>query len=180
MKLTFLNGINNDNYRELEDQLTTLVHTNKHEIKVFKLREMDIKYCIGCWDCWVKTPGECVFQDDQTEILKNIVHSDVLVFLSPIVMGYTSSVLKRTHDRLIPLVHPYISMIKGESHHIRRYLKLPKVATVLVEDEQYNDEDATMIENIYQRFSLNIREDLVFSISVKEDLGGLIDEINRL
>lgn len=180
MKVTILNGIINDNYLELEDRLTTLVGNSNHDIKLFKLRKMDITYCIGCWDCWVKTPGECVFQDDQTEILKTIVHSNVVIFLSPIIMGYTSSLLKKTHDRLIPLVHPYISMSKGESHHIRRYPKLPRIATVLIEDEQFNQTDSKLVDSVYERFLLNIGEGLAFSISVKEDLGGLSDEINRL
>ena len=71
-------------------------------------------------------------------------------------------------------------MSKGESYHIRRYPKLPKLATVLIEDEQYNQTDSKLVESVYKHFSLNTREGLAFSISLKEDLGGLSDEINRL
>lgn len=35
------------------------------DIDVYKFypHEMKIKPCTGCWSCWTKTKGKCVFKD---------------------------------------------------------------------------------------------------------------------
>ena len=38
------------------------------EVKSFALCEIKIAYCLGCFECWVKTPGICRFNDDGREI----------------------------------------------------------------------------------------------------------------
>jgi len=61
MKITILNGnsdadnIKFDNYlRELSDSL----ESSNHTVNILKLREMDIKHCVGCFGCWIRTPGQ--------------------------------------------------------------------------------------------------------------------------
>ncbi len=39
------------------------------EVETINLREKKIKVCIGCYNCWTKTPGRCIHQDDMTEEL---------------------------------------------------------------------------------------------------------------
>lgn len=29
----------------------------------FNLAELKISHCVGCWTCWWKTPGRCIYQD---------------------------------------------------------------------------------------------------------------------
>ena len=36
------------------------------QVETFKLKNYDIKHCTGCYSCWTKTPGECIFKDDMT------------------------------------------------------------------------------------------------------------------
>lgn len=31
-------------------------------LKVFQFGEQSITACIGCWNCWLKTPGQCVMK----------------------------------------------------------------------------------------------------------------------
>jgi multimeric flavodoxin WrbA len=38
----------------------TAIFSQKDELvtaEIFHLAEMKLHYCIGCWDCWWKTPG---------------------------------------------------------------------------------------------------------------------------
>jgi putative sterol carrier protein len=37
-------------------------------VEYFKLHKYKIHNCTGCYTCWTKTPGECIFKDDMTEL----------------------------------------------------------------------------------------------------------------
>jgi len=132
------------------------------DMKHFKVRDMDIHFCTGCWDCWVKTPGICSQKDDEEMILKSYPSSDLVVFVSPIKAGYESYLLKKVKDRMIPLVHPYIRVYKGEQHHIQRYDKNPDIGVVLIKDKDTTDEDILVIRQTYERIILNISCELKF------------------
>lgn len=162
MKLTIINGIPNDSkYFDMEKIIETELNAfSSHDIDYFKLRDLNISYCTGCWDCWMKTPGECRINDDQTNILESFVNSDEVLFLSPILVGYESALLKKTKDRIIPSAHPYIEIYNGEQHHRRRYPRLPKINVLLIEDEFSEKEDVDIIKHTYERIALNFQSSL--------------------
>ena len=45
-----------------------------------RLRELAIAPCTGCFGCWTRTPGECVFKDASRDIVRSYVCSDVVVY----------------------------------------------------------------------------------------------------
>jgi multimeric flavodoxin WrbA len=137
-------------------------------VKVFTLREMDIKHCTGCWTCWWKTPGRCVFQDDMAQIYPAMLAADRLVMFSPLSMGFVSSLLKKVNDRSVPLLHPYIEIVQGECHHRKRYEKYPDLALIVNEEADTDDYDLEIINDLYQRFALNFRSDLKVFASVAQ------------
>lgn len=84
--------------------------------------------CIGCFNCWIKTPGTCIYRDDAgTRFIREIWNADFLVFVSRITWGGYSANIKAYADRILPLLHPYFRKIKGEMHHKLRYGKLPLI-----------------------------------------------------
>ena len=121
MKITILNGnpyadhVAFDNYiRDLSQHLELHYHT----VNVFNLKEMDIKHCVGCFSCWVKTPGKCITKDNSDGICRAYINSDLILFASPVIMGFTSALLKKTHEKLLPLVHPYLEFVQTEVRHL--------------------------------------------------------------
>ena len=133
-----------------------------HRVVSVCLRDKKITYCTGCWACWVKTPGQCIASDDSREICSTFINSDFVLFASPVLMGFTSAILKRLQDKLIPLVHPYIEIVQGECHHKKRYDSYPGMGLVL--DMQESDmEDRQIITRIYERLAKNLRTRLHFS-----------------
>ncbi|BBB92552.1 MAG TPA: flavodoxin family protein [Methylomusa anaerophila] len=54
---------------------------NKAE-KIF-LRDKKINYCVGCEACQGNV-GNCVQQDDMTEILEKMITADVVVMATPV------------------------------------------------------------------------------------------------
>lgn len=161
MKILIVNGIPNSDYQEYEDAITNEINRCKqHQVEYFILRELKIAYCTGCWDCWMKTPGLCAIHDDQEQIISRFPHVDRVLFISPILAGYESALLKKFKDRMIPLAHPYISVYKGEQHHQKRYDKLPDMHVLFIRGSDTDQEDVALLEHTYQRVVLNLRCEL--------------------
>jgi len=103
-----------------------------HEWRVtgYRLAELDVAACRGCFACWVRTPGVCIIDDVGREIAESVIRSDVLILLTPITFGGYASALKSAVDRLIPLILPYFQRIDGEVHHVKRYERYPSLLGV--------------------------------------------------
>lgn len=97
------------------------------DAQTFVLHELDISYCRGCFECWVKTPGVCVSTGAGRDIARAVIQSDLTVFLTPITFGGYSSELKKAIDHLIGLVSPFFMRIGGETHHKPRYDAYPRL-----------------------------------------------------
>jgi multimeric flavodoxin WrbA len=88
-------------------------------------REM-ITDCIGCFGCWVKTPGECVLQDSLANINRKMMLSDFVVYLCPVVYGQFSPNIKTAIDRWLPNMLPFfITRRDGSTMHPARYESYP-------------------------------------------------------
>ena len=157
MKITILNGDMDDGESEFTVYIEKLSENlrQQHAVTVFALNKMNLHYCTGCWSCWWKTPGKCAINDDAGEILRSVVDSDFLIFASPLMVGFTSSALKKITDRFVALLHPYIKMKEGECHHLTRYEKYPDFGLVLKKEKDTDDEDIAIVNDIYERLSIN-------------------------
>lgn len=163
MKILFINGSSsqsgiNSYIRSAIDSLCA----NGHSAKELILRDMQYSPCRGCFNCWVKTPGTCVFKDDGDIICREFITSDIVVLSSPIIMGYPSALAKNALDRVIPLLHPYLEDCGGEVHHMKRYKNYPVLSLLLEKEEDTDDEDIKIIHDIFKRAALNIRSSLKF------------------
>jgi len=128
------------------DRLSSLTSSQNNEVREITLRQKDIADCIGCYSCWLKTPGICAIKDDQEEILKGYVWADFIVVASPLIMGFVSSLVKKSHDRVIPLVHPFLKIDNDRMAHYPRYDKKYNIGVLL--DNAEND-DIDIISKIF-------------------------------
>ncbi len=103
------------------------------DIETFPLREMKLAHCLGCFGCWVKTPGLCVEADAGREIAKAVIRSDITVWFAPVTFGGYSPDLKKMLDRFIQLIPPHFAMDHGEIHHPPRYAHRPRLLMVGVQ-----------------------------------------------
>ncbi|PKL18503.1 MAG: hypothetical protein CVV49_05305 [Spirochaetae bacterium HGW-Spirochaetae-5] len=103
------------------------------ETETVHLADKNINSCIGCYTCWTKTPGQCIYNDDAAEIMKKEDEADLVVYASPLyIFGIVSS-LKQYFDRRIPRLEPFL--VTGESgmtsHPTRAGYKKSKNVAVL-------------------------------------------------
>ncbi len=80
-----------------------------------------IKPCVGCFGCWIKTPGECVIKDGYERMGALIHKADEIVIMSRYTYGGFSSFIKNVLDRSIGWVLPFFEIYHGEMHHKKRY-----------------------------------------------------------
>jgi hypothetical protein len=183
MQISVLNGnphVDNKVFDGYLQRLSDHLESHGHKVTLFTLREMDLKYCIGCFGCWVKTPGECIVKDDSSIIRKECINSDLMLFASPIIMGFTSALLKKAHDKFIPLIHPYFELVNGEVHHLARYIKYPLAALLLEKGEDVDQEDIEIISDIYRRDVVNFKTTLAFISLTSQSIEEVADEIDHI
>lgn len=95
------------------------------------LAKKKIHYCLGCFTCWIKTPGRCGIQDDMAELLPKVTASDIVVFATPLYVDNVSGLMKNFMDRMIPVADPHFSKDPGgECRHPSRFAKTPKIAVI--------------------------------------------------
>lgn len=159
MKILILNGTSRDTDSALQRFVPELAEalTANHAVTVMTLNELTISRCTGCFGCWVKTPGRCVAADDSAQICEAYIQSDRVVYASPIIRGFTSALLKKAQDKLIPLLHPYFKRVAGEVHHMPRYGAYPEICLLLETAADTDDEDVEIVKEIYHRNARNFQ-----------------------
>jgi len=97
------------------------------ETETIYLASKKIHHCIGCFTCWLKTPGKCVFADDMGSILEKFVTADLVIYGTPLYCFTMTGLLKNFLDRSIPRVLPFMEMSKsGLVFHPSRHPEKPK------------------------------------------------------
>jgi len=91
------------------------------DIEYVKLKDMKINPCTGCYTCWTKTPGECIFQDDMIDLRMKFRKADLIIFASPLYIFNVTGIMKNFLDRLLPNMKPYMLVEDGETKHPHRY-----------------------------------------------------------
>ena len=158
MRALILNGAqNNDITAETVSKLCTdqLKRLN-YPVNLINLCSIEISSCLGCFGCWVKTPGICVIDDVGRDIAKSVVQSDLVITITPITFGGYSYELKKALDRLIPILSPFFMKIAGEIHHKPRYKRYPCYINLGILSEM-NNEMADTFTKLATRNAINMQ-----------------------
>ncbi|MCK5124632.1 MAG: flavodoxin family protein [candidate division Zixibacteria bacterium] len=187
MKAVILNGAEKDD-RDI-DNISTIISSelsdSGFEVQSLDLHEMKIAYCLGCFECWTKTPGECRHNDDAREVVRQFIQSDLSVLLTPVTFGGYSSNLKKGLDRIICLISPFFMQINGETHHKKRYDSYPHIIGIGVLPEE-DKESERIFTTLVSRNALNAHAPshsagVVLrnqeSETIRENIRSLLDEI---
>ncbi len=140
-----------DAYARLLSQVKDYLSSKHFEIEEKRIGRDDLAFCMGCFGCWVKKPGECVIGDDMANINRAMMNSDVVIYLCPIVFGQFSANMKNAVDRWLPNMLPFFETRKdGSTMHPRRYESYPKQIMIGYAD-RLNAEDAQLFIDITQK-----------------------------
>lgn len=111
--------------------------------------------CLGCFSCWVKTPGKCVIADGFEEMGALWSKCDEVIIVCRCVYGGLSPFAKNVMDRSLAYVHPDFTIKGGEMHHKRRYLNKVRCSAMFYGDTTEKEQEtarhiiAAIMDNFY-------------------------------
>ena len=145
------------------------------ETETVFLQRKKIAGCLGCYRCWVKTPGRCVQRDDMAELLEKVREADLLVLGTPVYLDGMTAQLKLFVDRSIPLLDPHFQLLDGHCRHGRRYDKLPRVVLLGVagfhERDNFDaliDHTARLCRNLHMDFAGSLVRPTCYVLSLED------------
>lgn len=134
------------------------------ETEMVFLFKKKIKYCLGCFDCWLKTPGKCVQKDEMEPLLSLFINADVVVFATPVYLDNVTGIMKTFMDRLIPLAEPHFEKDRhGEYRHRKRYKQYPRLAVIancgFAEQSHFQ-----VLRLLFRRIARNLHSEVIAEI----------------
>lgn len=87
------------------------------DVELFYTRKLNIHPCTGEFNCWLKTPGKCLHNDDMNLLYPRIDAADVIVFATPVYVDGVTGPMKNLMDRIIPLVQPFFELRDDHCRH---------------------------------------------------------------
>lgn len=134
-----------------------------------------IKKCVGCFGCWIKTPGTCVISDGYQNMGANTGATDEMVIISKCTFGSYSSFVKNVLDRSISYVLPYFEMRKGEMHHSSRYDNKLKISAYFYGENLLEEEKKTA-ELLVKANAMNFNAEVnkIIFVDKKEQLKDIV------
>ncbi len=162
-------------YMKLEGQVTSFLKSRGFETEIIKIGRAELKFCMGCFGCWVKKPGECIINDMMGRINRSFVNSDAVLYLSPLVFGQFSANIKNAIDRWLPNMRPFfITRPDRSTIHPARYKLNPKVIMIGY-GENLSDEDEQLFSDISKKHRSNV-EVLIY----KNPFNNITEELNGI
>lgn len=140
-----------------------------NENKLIDLSALNIKNCVGCFGCWIKTPGKCVIRDDATKVYPFIAKSNEVIYVSHVKYGSYDTIMKTMLERSIPIQQAFIRIHNGETHHVQRNVKKKK-ATIIAYGNMEKEEKEVFSELVKRNAHNMLFESVRIIFTTKEGL----------
>ncbi|MDD5529731.1 MAG: flavodoxin family protein [bacterium] len=167
MKITVFNGSpraeKGNTHIMVEEFLSGAKEAGAETENIFLVKN-NIKHCLGCYNCWIQTPGECIIKDDMKELLSKFIETDIVVFATPLYVDNVSGIMKNFMDRLIPVLDPYFKKDEnGECRHTNRYNKSPKI--VVISNSGFPEQSHfQVLQLLFRRIAKNMQSEVIGEI----------------
>lgn len=103
MKILVINGSPKGELSNTMKITRAFIEGMEETYDIVDTMRVNVKPCLGCYGCWVQTPGRCVQKDDMQGILDKILESDIVIWSTPLYCYSVPSNCKALYDRLLPL-----------------------------------------------------------------------------
>lgn len=89
----------------LTEAVTNVVRQNGAEVRTHLLNKLNFQGCQGCMACKGNN-DRCVLQDDLTQVLEDVIESDIIIMAFPVYWGEMTGQMKLFIDRTYSFLKP--------------------------------------------------------------------------
>lgn len=164
---------------DIKEKLFNLLKERNDQYIHYDVNKENLKHCIGCFGCWLKTPGICVFDDIGRKISRDYIQSDAVIFVSPVKYGCYSVSIRRVLDRLLPNILPFFEKYNNKLRHEARYKKYPQMIVIGYSD-CITDYEIETFKSLTDANSNNFHSDdgaLTYVCKLEEDVEKIIGSL---
>lgn len=161
----------------LKQNMIDLFTSKKYEVKVIEVGEKDVKSCIGCFGCWIKQPGKCIFKGLIEEINEHYVNDDKVIYLTPILFGQYSSNMKNVLDRTVNYLLPFFETVNGTTKHPLRYGRTQEQIFIGYGDD-INKKEAATFNDLINKHGRKFRN--VFISTDENNITPIINKLEKI
>lgn len=156
---------------QIRNAVQGILKQEGHHVQMIILNSKELKPCVACLGCWLRTPGQCLITDDgDNSIAYHQINADAVMLISRITYGGFSADMKAFLDRSIQNIMPYFVNYKGEIHHPMRYKRFP--IWIVVGYGNVSDAEKHTFTTLAERNALNMRPAKHLAVTVNN-----IDEL---
>jgi Multimeric flavodoxin WrbA len=149
------NDYQTDIFEKLRELTISFLKRKGFEMEFCSIDREDLTFCMGCFGCWIKKPGECVINDMMAEINRTYNNSDLVIYLSPIIFGQPSANIKNAIDRWLPNLLPFFETRSDKSTmHPSRYGLDPR-RIIIGYGDSVSEEDKLLFCDIIKKHQNN-------------------------
>ncbi len=178
MKITAFNGsprAKRSNTGIMVDEFLAGASKAGADTKQIYLSTKKIGSCMGCFKCWIHTPGKCIIKDDMTELLEEVITSDLIIMATPLYVDGVTGIMKHFMDRFIPLADPRFEKDEnGGWRHKKRFTKYPDIM-IISNCGMPGREHFQVLELHFRRMARNFHSSVIAEIYI--DTGELLKNL---
>jgi len=162
-------------FQGLKDLIIKFLKSKGLETEIMEVGTDNLTFCMGCFGCWIKKPGECVINDMMAQLNRSAMNSDIVIYLSPIIFGQFSANIKNSIDRNIPNILPFFeTRPDGSTMHPARYDTYP-LQIIIGYGDVISAEDKQLFIDVTKKHRRNI-EVLIYD----ETTGNILETLNKM
>lgn len=109
--------------------------------------------CLGCFQCWTKTPAACKLKDSLYEASRLLGQADDLLIVTENWYGGYSPAVKTILDRSIGTSTPLSTYRGGQMHHVLRYGEHNKMTVFVYGDIDQGEKETWQL--LLERNTIN-------------------------
>jgi len=150
---------------------------NAGNLAYYNVPELNLKKCVGCFTCWLKVPGYCMFRDESREINQHSSNCDILVIITKIRYGSYSSSIKNALDRSLPNLQPFYTLSNEKLRHVSRYSK-KKQALIIAYGEDIPEAERQIFTQLVEQNAFHLYWEVphIFFCQNPEDVEAIVLE----
>lgn len=154
-----LNTLENENNANL---IESFLSDTDQQVRIVNTASMKISHCMGCNQCWLKTPGVCAINDDYKQIIRQLADAQNLWLVTDTKFGFLDYRGKRVMDRIMPMLNMYIEFRDGWMRHQLRYQAL-NVGVIYK-----GDGDQELLQEWSERCAMNLGGKSLGAVSLEK------------